>query len=198
MFRPGLFTLAAGLAFGWAGCQRENGDRPTSIGTIRLGAKPDPKFDEAWRALAARSDDEAEVFYIEDDRGEGLMGRVRRARTLAKPAPPPTPPADTPSPQGEPEVPNGDAVSAAVRSNIPAIKACYLQLTREGTLISGRAILSFTVEKEGVAKNVRVEAPAFQETRLPRCMSQQVERWVFPRSKRGGLAVSYPFVFVGG
>lgn len=159
-------------------------------------ARVDPKFDEQWRALAARGDEESDVFYIEDDRGEGLMGRVRRnARTVPRPpASPVTPP---PAP-GEPELPDGDAVSAAIRANLAGIKACYLRLTREGRLISGRAILSFTVQKDGSARDVRVDAPAFADSGLPRCMSLQVERWTFPRSRRGGLAVSYPFVFVGG
>ncbi len=36
-----------------------------------------PEFDQKWSSLA---DKDLEVFYIEDDRGEGLMGNVRRAR----------------------------------------------------------------------------------------------------------------------
>jgi hypothetical protein len=177
------------------GCQKKSDGE--SLGTIRLGSRVDPRFDQAWRALAARPGDEAEVFYIEDDRGEGLMGRVRRG-SLAIPKPPP-PPATAPPPTGaQPEEPDGQAVSATVRSNVPGIKACYLRLSRQGRVISGRAILSFTVDKDGSARDVRVEAPAFADSELPRCMSQQAGSWSFPRSKRGGLAVSYPFVFVGG
>jgi hypothetical protein len=173
------------------GCQKKSEE---SLGTMRLGAKTDPKFDQAWRALAARGDEEADVFYIEDDRGEGLMARVRRSpRTV----PPPPPPGTTPPPAGEPEQPSGEAVSATIRSNLPAIKACYLRLTRQGTTLAGRAILSFTVEKEGRASNVRVDSPVFAESELPRCMTQQVTSWSFPRSRRGGFEVSYPFVFVG-
>jgi hypothetical protein len=175
-------------------CQRSGGE---SLGTMKFGgAKVDPQFDQAWRALAARPDDEAEVFYIEDDRGEGLMGRVRRgAKALPKPVPPTTAP---PAAEGQPDQPDGEAVSATVRSNVPGIKACYLRLSRQGKVISGRAILSFTVDKDGAARDVRVEAPAFSDSELPRCMSMQVGSWSFPHSKRGGLAVSYPFVFVGG
>jgi hypothetical protein len=187
-------SLAAALSLGLA-CQRSNGD---SLGTMQFGGpKVDPRFDQAWRALAARADDEAEVFYIEDDRGEGLMGRVRRG-SKAIPRPP-APPALAPPPTAqEPEQPDGQAVSATVRSNVPGIKACYLRLTRQGKIISGRAILSFTVDRDGSAKDVRVEAPAFADSELPRCMSVQAGSWTFPRSRRGGLAVSYPFVFVGG
>src|SRR5580765_1788902 len=35
------------------------------------------EFDQHWSTLAEK---DLEVFYIEDDRGEGLMGNVRRAR----------------------------------------------------------------------------------------------------------------------
>jgi hypothetical protein len=172
-------------------CNRE---REQSLGTIVVGTKPDPRFDEAWRALAARGDEEADVFYIEDDRGEGLMGRVRRAaRSVPTPPPPPSP-----AVAGEPEQPTGSDVASVIRSNLGAVKACYLRMTREGRMLSGRAILSFTVESNGSAGNVRVDAPAFADTELPRCMTAEVQRWSFPRSKRGGLAVSYPFVFVGG
>jgi hypothetical protein len=187
-------TLATALTLSLA-CQRSGGD---SLGTMHFGGpKVDPKFDQAWRALAARPDEQAEVFYIEDDRGEGLMGRVRRGpQAIPKQQPPPAsapPPTESP-----PEQPDGQAVAATVRSNVPGIKACYLRLTRQGSMISGRAILSFTVDRDGSARDVRVEAPAFADSDLPRCISQQAGSWSFPRSKRGGLAVSYPFVFVGG
>jgi hypothetical protein len=174
-------------------CNRE---REQSLGTITVGTKPDPRFDEAWRALAARGDEEADVFYIEDDRGEGLMGRVRRAARSVPRPPPTTPP--PPVATGEPDQPPGPEVASVIRANLAAVKACYLRITREGRMVSGRAILSFTVESNGSAGNVQVDAPAFVGTELPRCMSAEVQRWSFPRSKRGGLAVSYPFVFVGG
>jgi hypothetical protein len=174
-------------------CQKRSEEE--SLGTMRLGAKVDPRFDQAWRALAARGDEEADVFYIEDDRGEGMMARVRRGpRTVPSPAPPPT---TAPPPVGEPEQPSGEAVATTIRSNLPAIKACYLRLTRQGQTLAGRAILSFTVAKDGKAGNVRVDSPVFAESELPRCMSLQVASWSFPRSRRGGLEVSYPFVFVG-
>jgi hypothetical protein len=190
--RVACFPLAVVLVLG---CQRSREER--SLGTMRLGTKVDPKFDEAWRALAARTDDQADVFYIEDDRAEGMMARVRRGPRTVPAAPPPAPAVTPTPPPGEPEQPSGEAVAAAIRANLPAIKACYLRLTRQGTMINGRAILSFTVDKDGSAGNVRVDAPAFADSELPRCMTQQVTSWSFPRSKRGGFEVSYPFVFMG-
>jgi hypothetical protein len=187
---PLLWCATLSLAAG--SCRRDE-----SLGTIQVGAT-DPKFDEAWRALAARAGDEGEMFYIEDDRGEGLLARVRRApRVAPRPAPPPTAAGQQPS-AGVAETPTAEDVAAVVRANLPAVKTCYLRLTRAGSGVSGRAIVSFVVEKAGTVGDVRVEAPAFRDTGLPRCVSEQVQRWAFPQSKRGGLAVSYPFVFVGG
>jgi hypothetical protein len=173
-------------------CQKKQEE---SLGTMRLGGKIDPQFDRAWRALAARGGEEADVFYIEDDRGEGMMARVRRGPRSVPP--PGAGPSTAPPPAGEPEQPSGEAVAATIRSNLQGIKACYLRVTRQGQALAGRAILSFTVEKDGRAGNVRVDSPVFAESELPRCMTLQVGSWTFPRSKRGGFEVSYPFVFVG-
>jgi hypothetical protein len=187
------FLLCATLWLTIAGsaCQRSS----NSLGTIHVGSTADPKFDRAWRALAG---DDSELFYIEDDRGEGLLASVRRSPGVAPhPAPPPQVAAARPSGAPVAEAPTPEQVAAVVRANLPAVKFCYLRLTRAGSSLSGRAIVSFTVEKAGTVGDVRVDAPAFKDTELPRCVSEQVQRWAFPHSRRGGLAVSYPFVFVG-
>jgi hypothetical protein len=150
----------------------------TILGTIVVGTKPDPRFDEAWRALAARGDDEADVFYIEDDRGEGLMGRVRRAaRSVPQPPPP-----SAPAPAGEPDQPPGPDVASVIRSNLGAVKACYLRITREGRMVSGPRHPQLHGREQRERGNVQVDAPAFVGTELPRCMSAEVQRWSFPRS----------------
>jgi TonB family protein len=195
---PLLAALAAPLPLATSGCRREQ-----HLGTMQVGTSTDPKFDQAWRALGERGGDEGELFYIEDDRAEGLLARVRRApRVAPRPAPPPAAAGGGHAPSGKEravgETPSAEEVAAVVRANLPAVKTCYLRLTRAGSGVSGRAIVSFTVEKAGTVGDVRVEAPAFRDTGLPRCVSEQVQRWAFPQSKRGGLAVSYPFVFVGG
>jgi hypothetical protein len=59
----------AGLAA--LGCARSAGPRASAA------AAGSPEFDQHWATLAQN---EVDVFYIEDDRGEGLMGNVRRAR----------------------------------------------------------------------------------------------------------------------
>lgn len=186
-----LLCFAAVAAAAAAACVRKSND----LGSMSVAPTADPRFDEAWRKLAAQNDDD-EVFYIEDDHGEGLMGRVRRTRKASAPAvaPPVVPPPAAPSA----ETASPEEISSVVRSNLPQVKVCYLRLSREsGRSISGRAIVSMKIDKDGQVAEVEVDAPAFRDTPLPGCVTQQVKRWSFPKSA-SGLALSYPFVFVGG
>jgi hypothetical protein len=150
-----------------------------------------PEFDQKWSTLA---DKDLEVFYIEDDRGEGLMGNVRRARhgnndALGDKA------AAT---MGTPATLSQDAVQRVIRQNLAGVRACFLRVGRDGDQRSGKAIVSFEIAAGGDVQNTKVDAPAFQGTSLPGCVLGMVSHWVFPKSQKGGLAISYPFVFVGG
>jgi hypothetical protein len=148
----------------------------------------DPAFDQKWSSLA---ETDVDVFYIEDDRGEGLMGNVRRARKQDSQVAQ-RPGSDTP-PTLSPE-----DVQRVIRQNLPGVRACYLRISRDGDQRSGKAIVSFHVGPAGDVQDTKVDAPAFQGTSLPNCVSGTVSRWAFPKSQKGGLAISYPFVFVGG
>ena len=153
-----------------------------------------PEFDKKWAALAQAG---TEVAYIEDDRGEGLMGNVRRASRV-KAEPPAAGAEAVQNAGGLPDQPPGSEVQRIIRSNLMAVRGCYMSMARTGQARSGKAIVSFTIGADGRAADLRVEAPAFADTPLPGCVTAQVLRWEFPKSQRGGGTVSYPFVFVGG
>jgi hypothetical protein len=175
--------LWAGLAA--LGCARSAGPRAAASGA------GSPEFDQHWATLAQN---EVDVFYIEDDRGEGLMGNVRRARheqNLALAARPS-------DPGGAPQALSNDDVQRVIRQNLPGVRACFLRIARDGDQRSGKAIVSFHVGPGGDVQDAKVDAPSFQGTSLPNCVSGTVSHWAFPKSQKGGLAISYPFVFVGG
>ncbi len=156
----------------------------------------DPEFDQKWAALAKAG---ADVAYIEDDRGEGLMGNVRRAsRVKAEPPPVLTGPAGDRPLAALPEQPAGEEVQRIIRSNLMAVRGCYMNMARTGQAKSGKAIVSFSIGADGHPASLRVDAPAFGDTPLPGCVTAQISRWSFPKSQKGGGSVSYPFVFVGG
>jgi hypothetical protein len=155
----------------------------------------DPEFDKKWAALA-RAD--SEVLYIEDDRGEGLMGNVRRASRVKAEPPAVVGEANVQNAGGLPVQPPGTEVQRIIRGNLMAVRGCFMSMARTGQARSGKAIVSFTIGADGRAADLRVEAPAFADTPLPGCVTAQVSHWEFPKSQRGGGPVSYPFVFVGG
>jgi hypothetical protein len=159
------------------GCQK--GAAPT--------AKGDPRFDAKWHD-ATQS---IEPAYIESQRGGGLMGEVRRALD-------PTVSDDLMAARiVRGPLPDLDVVSV-IRRNLPAVKSCYEAEERAGTVGSGKAIVSITIESAGVVSDVAVDAPAFSASKLPQCLSTRAKAWTFPKFTQGPKRFSYPFVFVGG
>ena len=152
----------------------------------------DPAFEHDWAKLAEQG---MEVAYIEDDRGEGLMGNVRRASRV-KADPPPIPTAPGIAEGAVPEQVTGEEVQRIVRGNLMAVRSCYMTMAKTGQAKSGKAIVSFSIGADGKPAAVRVDAPSFQGTPLPNCVTAQINHWQFPKSQRGGGNVSYPFVFV--
>src|SRR5262245_24290276 len=139
-----LTAIALGtLCAGALGCSK-NSQGP--------GSPADPKFDAKWSALAKAG---AEVMYIEDDRGEGLMGNVRRASHVKAEAALP----GHASASGLPEQPAGEDVQRVIRSNLPLVKSCYLVMARSGVQRSGKAIVSFAIGADGRPAEVSVDAP---------------------------------------
>jgi outer membrane biosynthesis protein TonB len=190
-----LLVAGIGLVVGLAGaCSK----RAENKGASAVASAPtsDPEFDRKWAALARTG---ADVAYIEDDRGEGLMGNVRRAARM-KTEPPPvlTGPAGPEAVAALPEQPAGEEVQRIIRGNLMAVRGCYMNMARTGQARSGKAIVSFSIGADGRPASLRVDAPAFSDTPLPACVTAQVSRWSFPKSQKGGGQVSYPFVFVGG
>ncbi len=186
--RHRLFTLGIGLAVAlplWAACARKPASAPQA----------NPEFDKKWADLAQQG---VEVSYIEDDRGEGLMGNVRRAsRVKAEPAALAVNEAAA-NRAALPERPSGEQVQRIIRGNLMAVRGCFMNMARTGQARSGKAIVTFSIGADGKATELNVDAPAFAGTPLPGCVTAQVSHWEFPKSQRGGGQVSYPFVFVSG
>lgn len=184
-------------------------DRPfaLALGLLALplfaacGKKPapavanDPEFDRQWAALAAAG---IEVSYIEDDRGAGLMGNVRRASRSRAESPAAQANEAVAKPGALPDRPSGEQVHRVVRGNLMTVRGCFMSMARTGQARSGKAIVSFSIGADGKPTDLKVEAPTFAGTPLPGCVTAQVSHWEFPKSQRGGGQVSYPFVFVSG
>jgi hypothetical protein len=181
----GLSLFGCGKSGGGAASTAAAPAVPTAVAP---SAPPSAEFDQKWAALASK---EVDAFYLEDDRGEGLMGNVRRARHEQ-------PLAEKNEPEAAHENLSQEEIQQVIRQNLPGVKACFLRVSREGEQRSGKAIVSFDVGPGGDVRGTKVDAPSFQGTSLSNCVSGMVSHWAFPKSQSGGPAVSYPFVFVGG
>ena len=191
-----LLVAGIGLFVGFSAVACSKHAENKGASSVANAPTSDPEFDKKWAALAHAG---ADVAYIEDDRGEGLMGNVRRAsRVKAEPSPVLTAPAGDQALAVLPEEPAGEEVQRIIRGNLMAVRGCYMNMARTGQAKSGKAIVSFTIGADGRPASLHVDAPTFSDTPLPGCVTAQISRWSFPKSQKGGGSISYPFVFVGG
>jgi len=190
-----LLAAGIGLVVGLSMACSKRAENKVSPSAVASASTSDPEFDKKWAALAQAG---ADVAYIEDDRGEGLMGNVRRASRVKAEAPVLAAPAGDQVLAALPEQPAGEEVQRIIRGNLMAVRGCYMNMARTGQAKSGKAIVSFTIGADGRPASLHVDAPTFSDTPLPGCVTAQISRWSFPKSQKGGGSVSYPFVFVGG
>jgi TonB family protein len=166
----------------WSVCWRSLSVVALALGACsRQGSPEDPAFQARWKQATTAN----QAVVVGDDSGLALSANVRKVEAK-----------DSPRPR-LPDQPGGDEVQRVIRSNLSAVKGCYLTAARHGGR-SGKAIVTFTIGSDGRPSNVQVDAPSFKDTGLPTCLTTQVAFWSFPRSRKGAETVSYPFVFVGG
>jgi len=149
----------------------------------------DPQFDREWSQLTKEG---AEPAFIEGElHGTGLMGEVRRALPNS---------AEKPGAMGnsfQGPLPDPEVVRV-IRSNLTGVKGCYAIEEKNGTVGSGKAIVSIEISPAGTVSTVKVDAPAFANSGLPSCVSARAKSWTFPKFTSGPKKFSYPLVFVGG
>jgi hypothetical protein len=157
---------------------------------------PSP-FDKRWDSLQQQG---AQAIRVVDDPGAAMMDNVLGAQTGALAAAPWM--AESMKGGGHagplPDRPDANEVQKIVRQYLPGVKACYQRMTRGGDTRTGKAIVSFQIASSGHVEGLAIDAPDFKDSQLPTCIDGQVSRWVFPPSRKGTTASSYPFVFSGG
>jgi hypothetical protein len=182
------WTVVGALLICVGACNKDKPAAPTAGG-------PSP-FDKRWEALQTQG---AEAIRIVDVQGEALMDNVLGAQGGALAAAPWMAEAMKNGAKGNlPERPDPNDVNKLVKQYVPGVKSCYQRMTRSGDTRTGKAIVSFQIAGNGHVQAVGVDAPDFEGSQLAACIDGQVSRWVFPPSKNGAPASSYPFVFSGG
>jgi len=91
-----------------------------------------------------------------------------------------------------------EEIERVVRSHQNEIRACYERaLIQSGNMdLAGRLRVSWFVNREGRAENVRRESDFGSEAGLYDCLASRIRTWQFPRPRGGlGAQVAWPFVF---
>ena len=94
-----------------------------------------------------------------------------------------------------------DAVRRAVRSHLQSIKYCYEREYKKNTLLNGKVVVAWEINKEGFAQNARIIA---NQTTIDNCIVEDCVRSVietirFPQPPQDALVevTGFPFVFSG-
>jgi hypothetical protein len=105
---------------------------------------------------------------------------------------------NTPQLPANPFGPDGsltkEAIHAIVTSNVPRVKACYVNELAKSPTLTGRVVVSWTLEPDGHVSAAKVESTTMNNERLESCLVRQTLSWTFPKAP-GTATISYPFVF---
>ncbi len=111
----------------------------------------------------------------------------------AQPAKAPAPPEPSkPALSGELDPP---AVAKYIRSQLLNVKACYESALKTDPMLVGRVDTHWTIDVDGVPRNVAVESNSMQSSAVADCVRALIEEWRFPKPAGGSVEVSFPFVF---
>ena len=93
-----------------------------------------------------------------------------------------------------------EAVRRVVKSALPQFKACYEREYHKNTSLTGKLVIKWDIDDQGVAKNALVvkEATTINNQVVEECVRLRMLGLKFPESPAGTYAeISYPFLFDG-
>jgi hypothetical protein len=124
----------------------------------------------------------------------GLLLAAGCARGDARPRAP-SKPVDAPVAPGDGSL-SKEAIVKVVRVHLPGIKDCYERELTKGTVSSGRADVSWTVEPDGHVSAASIVESSLNEA-VNACFLREVRGWAFPTTWAPTVVGRFPFVFNG-
>jgi hypothetical protein len=87
------------------------------------------------------------------------------------------------------------AVSAVVRSGLPALETCYRQRRSVAPGVWGRLVVRFHVDEHGALDEAFETESRFPDPRLKQCVLRAARGWTFPKVKGGEIRFELPLRF---
>jgi TonB family protein len=100
-----------------------------------------------------------------------------------------------PNPTGQPAQ-AADDVEGMVKPKLGDLNGCYKAEQQNNPKAAGKVLFSFTIQKDGRTRDVRLLASTLQSPSMEGCLVERIEAWQFAPPRSGQeINVRYPFSF---
>jgi predicted Zn finger-like uncharacterized protein len=86
-------------------------------------------------------------------------------------------------------------IMAVVLANKPAIIKCVNEQKKKDPALSGKLVMRWTIQTSGKTTAVSCRTDEFRSTYMASCISGLIKSWAFPRHKKQGEPIDFPFTF---
>ncbi|MBJ6762134.1 adventurous gliding motility protein GltJ [Myxococcaceae bacterium JPH2] len=130
-----------------------------------------------------------------DDEFDDLFG-TKKAQPVPKPGGKTPTTYIPPEPGGSmPDTLQQSDIMQVVLSNKPAIVKCVSEQKKKDPALSGKLVMRWTVQTSGKTTAVSCRTDEFRSSYMASCISGLIKGWTFPRHKRQGDPIDFPFTF---
>lgn len=152
----------------------------------RVEAKPEPQ-----RAPASAEDDFDKAFGGETKKAakEEPAPKAEKKPVGYIPPPPGAASADVKAELGESDI------MEVVLANKGALAKCVEEQRKKEPGVAGKLVMRWTIQTSGKTSNVNVVSEEFKGAHISSCIGQLIKGWQFPRHKKQGEPVTFPFKF---
>ena len=87
------------------------------------------------------------------------------------------------------------AIAKVVRKHMPEVQNCYEMGLLQDPRLAGQVVLEWTISSAGEVRSINTVRNSMRSPTVAMCISAELRNWSFPKHGRGGVVISYPFVF---
>ncbi len=172
---------------------RETGSgtrRPTEASRPSTSPRTEPAV--ARPAASKPSSDEGEGDDFDDLFGTGKKSGKQGGEKTPSTYIPPEP--GTASSNTLERLGQSDIMSVVV-ANKPAIVKCVNEQKKQQPGLTGKLVMRWTIQTNGRTSGVAVRSEEFKKTYMANCISGLIKGWTFPKHKKQGEPIDFPFTF---
>ncbi|NMO15734.1 adventurous gliding motility protein GltJ [Pyxidicoccus fallax] len=158
--------------------------RPASGSSRREEPEERPQVARAERPSSSDGDDFDELFGTKKPKQETKQPEARPTAYV-----PPEPGGATPERLQQSDI------MAVVLANKPAIVKCVNEQKKKDPALSGKLVMRWTIQTSGKTTAVSCRTDEFRTTYMATCISGLIKSWSFPKHKKQGEPIDFPFTF---